>query len=78
MNAQKNKLSNLQLELLKLYASNISENDLLEIKDLLVHYFAKKATDAANKVWDKKGWTDKDAERMVNTHMRTPYKRKNS
>lgn len=78
MKTAKHKLSNVQLELLKLYASNIPEKDLLEIKDLLAQYFAKKATDAANKVWDKKGWTDKDAERIVNTHMRTPYKRQNS
>jgi len=78
MKTAKHKLSNLQLELLKLFARNISEKDLLKIKDLLVQYFAKKATDAANKVWDEKGWTDKDAERMLNTHMRTPYKRQNS
>jgi hypothetical protein len=37
-------LSNLQLELLKLYANNISENQLIEIKLLLANYFAQQAT----------------------------------
>ena len=74
MKAQKHKLSNLQLELLKLFTLNVSEKDLIEIKTLIAKYFAKKAMDSADKVWDEKGWTDKDAERMLKTHMRTPYK----
>lgn len=78
MIAPGHKLSNLQLELLKLFARNVSEKDLIEIKTLIAKYFAKKAMDSADKVWDEKGWTDKDAERMANTHMRTPYKTDNS
>ena len=35
-------LSPLQLELLKIYAMNHSEEDLLEIKKMLGQYFAKK------------------------------------
>jgi hypothetical protein len=37
-------LSNLQLSLLKLYANGVSEADLLAINDLIVQYFAKKAS----------------------------------
>ncbi|MEO8150501.1 MAG: hypothetical protein ABI723_22915 [Bacteroidia bacterium] len=69
-------LSNLQLELLKLYSRNISENDLQAIQKMLGSYFANKAMDATDKVWDEKGWTDDDALKMVNQKMRTPYKRK--
>jgi hypothetical protein len=36
-------LSNLQLELLKLYSTNISETDLLEIKRFLGRFFMQKA-----------------------------------
>jgi len=36
------KISNIQLELLKLYANDISDLDLVEIKKLLANYFAKK------------------------------------
>ena len=50
-------LSNLQLELLKLYASNISEPDLLEIKRDLARFFMKKAITEADKIWDERQYT---------------------
>ena len=65
--------SNLQLELINLYDRNIDEADLKAIKDFLAQYFAKKATLLANKVWDEKGL---DAETILNTHIRTPSKKK--
>jgi hypothetical protein len=37
------RLSNLQQELLKLYAADVSEEDLLHIKHYLAKYFASKA-----------------------------------
>ena len=51
-------LSNLQQELLKLYASNVDENDLLQIKRYLAKYFAEKAIKEADKIWDEKGYTN--------------------
>lgn len=51
-------LSNIQLELLKLYANNVSEQDLLAIKRLLAKFFMQKAINEADKVWDEKGYTD--------------------
>ena len=38
-----NKLSNLQLEILKLYSDNVSDSDLLNIKKFLADYFLEKA-----------------------------------
>ena len=29
----------------------------------------------ANQVWDEKGWTNDDMERLSKQHMRTPYKK---
>jgi hypothetical protein len=51
-------LSNLQQELLKIYGSNISEADLLHIKDYLARYFAGKAISEADSIWDQKGYTN--------------------
>jgi hypothetical protein len=45
MEVTKSKLSNLQIELLKLYANDISENSLLEIKQMLAKYFADRTSD---------------------------------
>lgn len=66
-------LSNLQLELLKLYARKVSEPDLVQIKLLLGQYFADKASDLADKVWDEKKLTE---EKILGKHRRTPYPRK--
>jgi hypothetical protein len=74
MEAIPSSLSNLQIELLKVFSRNVSDEDVLEIKRMLTRYFADKAIQEANKVWDEKGWTAEDADRMLNEHMRTPYK----
>ncbi len=70
-------LSNLQLELLKLYAQNVSNQDLTNIRDLIAQYFAEQAMDMADQVWEDKGWTDEDSHRLANTRMRTPYNSQN-
>lgn len=51
-------LSNLQQELLKLYASDIDEADLVNIKNYLAKYFSGKAIQEADKIWDQKGYTN--------------------
>lgn len=68
-----NPLSNLQREILKLYSQNITEEDLLAIRKLIARYFAEKAMDIADQVWDEKGMTQEDAHRLASTRMRTPY-----
>ena len=49
--------SNLQLELLKLYATNVPDADLLEIKRYLARFFMKKAITEADKIWEERGYT---------------------
>jgi hypothetical protein len=66
--------SNLQMELLKLFARQLSDADLLEVKQVLAAHFLEKAMDAADKVWVKNNWTAADATRMSKEHHRTPYK----
>lgn len=52
------KLSNLQLELLKLYAMGVSDEELRDIKRMLAKYFMEKAMDEADKVWDERRYTN--------------------
>lgn len=66
-------MSNLQLELLRLYATDISEEDLLNIKQLLVEYFAEKITRQMDELWDEKGWTNDTMREWASGHIRTPY-----
>ena len=51
-------LTNLQLELLKLYSFNLPDEQLIEIKRLLANFFADKASDEMDKLWEEKGWTN--------------------
>ena len=64
-------LSNIQLEMRKLFADNLPDNELLEIKKLLVEWRFRKLKEAANKVWDEKGMTAEDMERLLHQHERT-------
>lgn len=63
----------MQLELLKLFSRELEEEDLLAIKRLIVGYLSEKAKRLADQVWEEKGWTDEDMDRLLNTHMRTKY-----
>ena len=66
------KLTNLQLELLKMFQYELSENQLIEIKMLLSNYFAKKASDEIDKLWDAKGWNNHTMEEWLNANLKSP------
>jgi hypothetical protein len=56
-------LTNVQLELLKVFAMGVTEEEVLEIRRMLARYFMQKAVHAATKVWEEKGYT---AEQLLN------------
>ncbi|MBK7408374.1 MAG: hypothetical protein IPL49_16790 [Saprospirales bacterium] len=66
-------LNNTQLEILKLFSREMSEQDLLEIKRLIVRFLAQKVTALADEVWKQKSWTNEDMEKILQMHERTPY-----
>ena len=59
-------LTNLQLELLKLYAITVSDEELEEIKSLLARYFAERLTSRVQRIWEAKGLTEADMEQWLN------------
>jgi hypothetical protein len=63
-------LNDTQLEILKLFSSEKSEDDLKEIKSLLITYLAEKVTREADKSFDKKGYTDIIFEKWKKEHFR--------
>lgn len=71
----KKSLSNLQIELLKLYSNDINEQHLLEVKKLLGKYFAQKATEAMDDIWVKDKLTEIDMINWTNEHYRSPQNR---
>ena len=70
------KLSNIQLELLKVFSVDLSEEQLKEIKDLLVKYFSDKVTSEMDKLFEDKNLGEEQIEKWANEHMRTKYEDK--
>jgi hypothetical protein len=60
------KFTSLQLELLQLYAINPSEEELLEIKDMLAKYYMRKAISMIGQMEKAKGTTNKDVDKWLN------------
>ena len=51
-------LSNVQLELLKMFSHNLNDDDLTSLKRILANFFAERASDEMDKLWDENGWSD--------------------
>lgn len=61
------KLTSLQLELLKVYSFEPKEEDLLAIKKLMAQYFSDKLQSNIQKSVDEKGITEEDLSSRINT-----------
>jgi hypothetical protein len=64
------KLSNLQLELLKVFSYELSEEQLSEIRNLLANYFAEKASDQMDLLWEQNNWSEETMHEWGKEHMR--------
>lgn len=60
--------------MLELVAKVTSESEMRDIRRMLGQYFAKRAEDAIDKLWDEGIINDGVIEEWKNEHMRTPYK----
>ena len=61
------KLTNLQQELLKLYAQQVDEIDLQNIRTLIGQYFANRLTSLADKSWEQQGWSEQTMHDWLNS-----------
>ena len=62
-----------QLQILDLMSQVKSEETLDEIKEMLSQYFARKAEEAIDKLWEEGKINEEVIEEGKNEHMRTPY-----
>lgn len=58
-------LTNLQVELLKLFARNVPDDRLLAIKELISDYLLDAARDETDKAWKEKGYTEATVEEWL-------------
>ena len=59
------KFTSLQLELLRLYAVNPSEQELLEVKDMLAKYFMRKAINQIADIEAQRRTTNEDLDKWL-------------
>lgn len=65
MNSSTSKLSPLQLELLKIYSFDPTEEELLELKNLLAQFFAYRFTEKVARAAREKNITDTDLDNWL-------------
>ncbi len=63
-------LNPVQLEVLKLFRFTKTDEDLLELKTVLIDYLSKKTVSEADKAFDEKGFTNNDIEQWRKEHLR--------
>ena len=71
MIATNDKMTNLQLELLKMFKYDLNEYQLVEVRELLTSYFAKKVDSEMDKVCNEKEWSMSTIESLANLHLRS-------
>ena len=65
-----NSLNDTQLEILKLFSHEQSEEDLQEIKSLLIAYLSDKVVREADKAFDEKNYTHTILDKWKREHFR--------
>lgn len=66
-------LTELQLELVKTFSRPLPEDQVLEIRQLLADYFARKVDEEVDRLFEERGYDERTIDEWLNTHMRTPY-----
>ncbi len=67
------KLTNLQLELLKIFKFDIGDDQIKEIRTILAAYFAEKVTTEMDTLFESNKWGVEKIEEWSKEHMRTKY-----
>lgn len=70
MQTNQTNITNLQLEMMKIFSFQLDEKQLLEVKNILAKYFAEKATTEMNKLWNEKSWTNETMRQWSKEHLR--------
>lgn len=59
-------LTNVQLELLKLYAYDLPEEEMQELKKMLASFFAERIRRRTGKLWREHGYTQEIMKQWLN------------
>ena len=71
---QVNGLKAAQREFLQLLAHIKTKEELEELSQVVSDYYARKAEEEMNRLWETGQWSKEKDEEIMRTHLRTPYK----
>jgi len=68
-------LNNTQIEILSMFSSNLTDEELLDLKRVFTRFLAAKIKADTEAVWDEKGWTNDDMKILAKEHLRVSRKK---
>ncbi len=74
MGASQTGLHPIQLQLLQLFSKEMSEQELEEVKILLLEYYDQKVAEEVDEIWESRGMTNEKMDELLNTHIRSSYR----
>lgn len=74
MQTLKQPLTNTQLELLKAFSHQLSEEEVQDLRHVLAAFFAQRAIKYANQAWEENKWSEETVDEILETKLRTKKK----
>lgn len=71
---QRTILNEAQLSILRLLGRLKSIEQVNELRQIISNYYAQKATEEMDHLWEAGEWDENENEKILNEHLRTPYK----
>ncbi len=70
---QRTILNEAQLSVLRLLGRMKSVEQVNELRQIISNYYAQKATEEMDRLWESGGWSEEQNETILKEHLRTPY-----
>lgn len=67
-------LNEAQLSILRLLARMNTMEKVNELKQIISNYYAQKATEEMDRLWEEGIWSEEQNEAVLKEHLRTPYR----
>ena len=71
---QRTMLNEAQLSILRLLGRMKTIEQVNELRQIISNYYAQKATEEMDRLWDTGLWSEQENEAVLKEHLRTPYK----
>lgn len=70
---QRTILNEAQLDILRLLSTMNSVEEVHELRQIISNYYAQKATEEMDRLWESGEWNEEKNEAILKEHLRTSY-----